>query len=130
MGPPLTSLVADCGVTPEYGELRTEVYRMARESYEQCRKAVSADRYWRAYTECESENRGEKVGGGCAHVAGITSLPHVDEPDPAAHCEILKPSQADIQAILEEHARERNITKRSSSQPDGCRTPATQPPLN
>ena len=124
------SPVPGCGMTKEYAELRSEAFHVARKDYESCRTAVAADRYWRALTECERVGGGEGVGGGCAHVAGLKSAVHIGEPDPAAHCEILKPSQTEVEAVIEMLAEERNITNRLSSQPDFCRTPPTAPPLN
>ena len=119
-----------CALSDEYKELRIEVWNRLNQDREECRSAVSADRYWRAAATCVEAGAGEGIGGGCIHIAMLAVSKREDELDPAAHCEVFAPSTEELQSTLEVLMEERNITKHSSSQPDGCRTPASQAPLN
>ncbi len=102
-------LASACELTEEYKALRVEIYNDARGAYTACKDSVSQYWFWKAVADCESQELGTNVAGGCAHIAGYevgsTAMENRE------HCAILEPSADQIVDMLHAVARDRDVPK-------------------
>lgn len=102
------ALAQACHPTPEYEAAQLEAHQEVHGPLRQCYTSVANWHFWKAYSECKAAGAGKNVGGGCAHIAGYRGA---TTPRDRAHCEILKPTEAEFQEYLAYLVKERGINQ-------------------
>ncbi len=67
--------VEECELTPDYLELRksegVNIWKFTNQDYKNCVDGERHSAFYRAVYKCRKEGKGENVGGGCFHLAGM-----------------------------------------------------------
>ncbi len=64
-----------CDRTPEFYKFRSEegikIWKSIDKDYKECRNSERLAAFYRAVHKCRKEKKGENIGGGCFHLAGM-----------------------------------------------------------
>ena len=100
-----------CELTDEYKAARNEITKSARESFNQCKASVSQAHNWYAFTQCIGQRDYKKIGGTCSRIIGHNQKKYKRLSIDSSHCNVLQATSNEVKVFLEEHIKEKGITK-------------------
>ncbi len=97
-----------CERTPEYIELRDEIYQLVTKPYRECKSSTKSSEHWKAVSNCVADAQGEDAFE-CGKLVGNRVYPtaHIN----VTHCELLKPSSEFFIQTLHEIADAKKIVE-------------------
>lgn len=100
---------ANCRVSPEYAELRSEVYEMISQPYDECVDSVLRYIHWVEMATCMSEVVERPGFEACEHKVGRKT--GLIAKSSSRHCEVFRPTEAEFLEYLEKLATEKSVSK-------------------